>query len=516
MGAVDDVVGRAARGVQYLIGLQLFSRVLTFALNVLVVRVVAKDVIGVYNVQLQLVLAMALSLSRESLRYACLRAPETQEARGIAQAGARAAHELQQVVNLSWLCVPAGLAIAPATCAWFATREGAGVEGYAQAVWAFGAASVVELASEPFAAVFVYTQQYRTRLVVESAAAVVRVAVTYAAVRMGLWAFSLGQMAFAVCLVVGYGLAFLRAAAKGTCPSLHSFWQLDGTLVRLACIYTWQSLQKLVLTEGEKFVLLFSNVLPTDQGVFAVVNNLGSLVVRFLFQPVEEVCNGAFTKLSHSSAPESAETTLRVLRTVLRFMVLVGLCFACFGPPNSWLAVHIIYSSKYSDSEAPLILSWFCLYILLVAVNGTAESFVRSSVPEKDLKTFNWSMIPLSVVYVGLANVLLRIPGVGTLGLIWANCANMLLRIALSFVLTRSFFASRGKTFAVSQCLPSAFTLAALFGTLAVGLATKNALPLAQHTAISVGGFLVTAAIVFAKDREFLRDLVSLWRGRVN
>ncbi len=49
----------------------------------------------------------------------------------------------------------------------------------------------------------------------------------------------------------------------------------DPKLVKLWFMYEWQSVEKLVLTEGEKFVLWFSASL-VDQGIYSVVNNLGT------------------------------------------------------------------------------------------------------------------------------------------------------------------------------------------------------------------------------------------------
>jgi len=43
-------------------------------------------------------------------------------------------------------------------------------------------------------------------------------------------------------------------------------------------------------------VLTLAGTVP-NQGIYAIVNNLGSLVVRFIFQPIEEVSSSIFSKL---------------------------------------------------------------------------------------------------------------------------------------------------------------------------------------------------------------------------
>lgn len=56
-----------------------------------------------------------------------------------------------------------------------------------------------------------------------------------------------------------------------------------------------QAAEKLVLAEGSKMVMAVAQS-AYDQGVYGLVANLGSLVVRTLFQPFEEAAFTAFSK----------------------------------------------------------------------------------------------------------------------------------------------------------------------------------------------------------------------------
>lgn len=49
---------------------------------------------------------------------------------------------------------------------------------------------------------------------------------------------------------------------------------MDAESIKYALVYSWQSLQKLVLTEGDRLVLWTSETL-INQGIYATVNNLG-------------------------------------------------------------------------------------------------------------------------------------------------------------------------------------------------------------------------------------------------
>ena len=50
---------------------------------------------------------------------------------------------------------------------------------------------------------------------------------------------------------------------------------IDWNIINLILNFEWMSFQKLLLQEGEKFVLLITNTSLSNQGVFSVVTNLG-------------------------------------------------------------------------------------------------------------------------------------------------------------------------------------------------------------------------------------------------
>jgi oligosaccharide translocation protein RFT1 len=75
-----------------------------------------------------------------------------------------------------------------------------------------------------------------------------------------------------------------------------SDWRPDVLTLQLAGSFSLQAAGKLVLAEGGKVVLSTLQG-GKGQGVYGLVNNLGSLVVRTLFQPFEEAAFAAFSKV---------------------------------------------------------------------------------------------------------------------------------------------------------------------------------------------------------------------------
>ena len=88
---------------------------------------------------------------------------------------------------------------------------------------------------------------------------------------------------------------------------------------------------KYVLTQGERIVFsLYLALSEAEEGAFGLVSNLGSLVVRFLFQHVERTCRTLFSKLL---APLQDEVAL----PILFYFWLAGSCVALvssFLPPG--------------------------------------------------------------------------------------------------------------------------------------------------------------------------------------
>lgn len=73
---------------------------------------------------------------------------------------------------------------------------------------------------------------------------------------------------------------------------------VDWRLARLTWSFFKQSFLKQILTEGERYVMTFLNVLSFgEQGVYDIVNNLGSMVARFIFLPIEESFYVFFAKV---------------------------------------------------------------------------------------------------------------------------------------------------------------------------------------------------------------------------
>lgn len=526
-GNDNNVVASALGGMRYLIFLQIASRIITFVLNILVVREIDTAVFGVFSVQYQLIMATILFLTREGFRRACQRSSINASGSSSAR---NASQEVAKVMNLAWLSVPLGTIITLGVLFFFsrlASPEELELSNYKEGLSLFALGSFLEILSEP---VYILAQNlflYRTRTLVEGSAVFLRCIVTYFLVvksGLGLLGFGYAQVFYGLCLILGYYGYFIFVTITSGSSVVTSISQLfpsfrgglDSHLIGLWGIYEWQSVEKLVLTEGEKFVLWFSASL-VDQGIYSVVNNLGSLVARFLFQPVEESCYSLFSKLlANSQDSKDVETSSTVLRVLTKFMILIGLIFITFGPNYSSLLLNMLYNYKFANTGASAVLAWYCVYVAVIALNGITEAFVHAVASPAELRKFNLLLISFSVIYVICATVLVRV--IETSGLIFANCINMGLRVTFSVFFIRRFFQKYAPkspmSFSFSYLLPNKLVLAVLVLAFSVTWVTQKMNPMIHFGAGAFFGSLVIGLVYFS-ERAFCVELKNLLvRGR--
>ncbi|XP_028302882.1 protein RFT1 homolog [Gouania willdenowi] len=473
----QEVLNSASTLASYNVMLQVMFRVLTFLLNAFTLRFVSKELIGVVNVRLTLLYSTLVFLSREAFRRACLS--------GVS--GSK--HSWRQVINLLWLTLPLGvLWAALLVCVWLWLLEIPNVHTiphYGPAVVLFALSGVQELLAEPLWVLAQAHMLVRLKVVAESLAMIAKCCVTVVLVvfagEWGLYIFSAAHLVYTGLLVLCYVVYFARflgskEAADRRFP-LRSVSDLlpsraegeplvDWSLARLTWSFFKQSFLKQILTEGERYVMTFLSVLSFgDQGVYDIVNNLGSMVARFVFLPIEESFYIFFAKVLErgrdveSQKQEEVSIAAEVLECLLKLVLVIGLIITVFGYAYSHLALDVYGGTLLSSGTGPSLLRCYSCYVLLLAVNGVTECFVFAAMSQRELDQYNLVMLALSVSFLVLSYMLTW--WAGSVGFILANCLNMGLRICHSLLyIHRYFYSSQWKP--LRGLLPSPFLLLAL------------------------------------------------------
>uniref|UniRef100_A0AAR2LFV5 Protein RFT1 homolog n=1 Tax=Pygocentrus nattereri TaxID=42514 RepID=A0AAR2LFV5_PYGNA len=398
MGSQDDLKS-ASTLASYNVLLQVMFRLLTFFLNAFTLRFVSKELIGVVNVRLTKALVFRLMLlyttlvflSREAFRRACL-------------SGEGEGRNWRQVINLLWLTLPLGcLWGALLVCVWWwllKAPDPEAVPHYVPAVGFFCLAALMELLAEPLWVLAHAHMLVRLKVVAESLAMIAKCLVTVVMVvsapDWGLYIFSAAQCVYAGFLLLCYIIYFLQflgseEAKKKSFPLDHVSQLLPTRLNgqplinwKLATL-TWsffkQSFLKQILTEGERYVMTFLNVLNFgDQGVYDIVNNLGSMVARFLFLPIEESFYVFFAKVLErgqdvrQQKQEEVSIASNVLECLLKLVLLIGLIITAFGYSYSYLALDMYGGGLLSSGTD----SWCCHLLTVEGWTETPVYFFRS------------------------------------------------------------------------------------------------------------------------------------------
>jgi oligosaccharide translocation protein RFT1 len=286
----------AAGGARLLVALQVATRLLTFALNQLLVRAVGPEALGLATVRLELVLSTVLFLSREGFRLAALR-------QAIGDDAAARRTQVAKVVNLAWLAVPLGavtslaaVLLTHAGAAGATAAEALALASYPAAVKMYCLAAFIELLAEPGYVLASNQMRFALRASVEGSAVFARCVACLALAlvlppSMAALAFAGGQLIQAIVTCASYWIFLARAEGvaalfprplsrdanppdKTTTRRLPARY-LDPALLSLSLTFLRQSVVKHLLTEGDKLVLSATSSLY-DQGVYALVTNYGA------------------------------------------------------------------------------------------------------------------------------------------------------------------------------------------------------------------------------------------------
>ena len=83
-------------------------------------------------------------------------------------------------------------------------------------------------------------------------------------------------------------------------------------------------------------------------------------------------------KQDQKAIPIVADT----LSILLKLVLLIALVILSFGYAYSYLALDIYGGSLLSGGSGPTLLKWYCVYVLLLALNGVTECFVFATMSQ--------------------------------------------------------------------------------------------------------------------------------------
>lgn len=441
---------RSAFAATYNMALQFFLKIISFTLNMVIIRHLSKDMLGVINIRLFLLNTTVLFLSTEAIDNACLSKFEDRN--------------WTHIINLSWLTVPlACLFGAIFSYIWLYVLDVPDPEvipHYHLGVIAYAFAPAICNMARPH---FIIAMSYffvglrvGTVAFSESFKVLVSVALIIWMPELGIVAFGFGQI-MGECAYVFLYYSFFALYLDDTLDPSFPFQYprdflpkrikplVDKRQSELTKSFFKQCFLKIFLTEGEKYVMTIFRVLSlAEQGIYGTVSNLGAMVPRFVFAPIEESGRLFFSQLLHrgekhiDQSKEEAQLAYQVLKHLLRGMFLIGSIMLVFGNSYSYLLLNFYGGRVLSECSGPYILKWFFVYVLVLAVNGIMECFHFALMDTEETDSYNHKMLLFSVL--SLIGSLILPKYFGGAGFILANCAVMLARIYFSLLFINEYY----------------------------------------------------------------------------
>lgn len=449
--------------VFYLIFSQVITKIVTFAMNQILLQNMSPQIFGMMA-YFDFVIGSILFFSREAQRISNQRV-------------ARGPDALAKIS--SFLYMPLALALPIAAVFWGLQRKSEVFRNIVlQADTFFKAAPVlvglvvIELLSEPFFAVNQYNLGFRVRSKVESSAVLAKCASFLAcflllklntasnnAMGPALLAYAVGQMAYALAVYAGYALHFRQIFPTRAMQSRSLTEEHDGAKVKTQLpestetsgrketadaaphslffdreLFTiWKTLFiqmifKHLLTEGDTLILssLFS---ISQQGVYSVIANYGSIIARLLFQPIEEsVRIVTASKLGQNERRSSISN----MENHLVFYWNLSLLIVLGGYANGAFMLRVLIGRNPLWMQSPVFdhFSQYMIYLPFLAFNGILEAFYSSASTPSQMSRFSLYLSATSGIYFALLVLFISKWHLGILGLILCNILNMSLRIA--------------------------------------------------------------------------------------
>ena len=319
-------------------------------------------------------------------------------------------------------------------------------------------AGLIEMIAEPYILIATKRDWEKEKTIIESVKLFLRAIISFGfIVYYGnnfrnrdeyLKVFTFGQLCSSVIFVIIWILFMVYNVSKNNAKlgetglyyysdMLPSFGIInDEFLIRNIFTCFLQNCVHYILSEGEKIVMFYLNINDTILGTYALVSNLGSLVARFIFKPIEKMSRSEFSKFDMDNISKR-DLYRNILQTSIKLVFIISFICVIYSPNYSYMVLNILYnleSNKWKDTNIHNVLSFYCIYLMVMSINGISEAFIQPHITNefKSSIFYNIFLIFTTVLYWILIKILIDY-NLGCYGIIIANIIAMISRIVYNY-----------------------------------------------------------------------------------
>ncbi|KAH7642549.1 man(5)GlcNAc(2)-PP-dolichol translocation protein RFT1 [Dermatophagoides farinae] len=501
----------------YNIVLQIGLRIFSFIINAFILRFITKETLGIINVRLLLLYTTIQFTTREPFRRTC--APNNSvddDDHNVSKSMNQKAWS--KVVNITFLSIPlsfiTGLTF---SIIWYKVFERPEhlLSEYQWAIMSIYVSVIIESMAETF---FIYGQRYdyiRLKVIVEGIFQTVRCSLlaifVYISPEHSVFGFAIAQLVASTIYSLTYYIYFLLKMKIPMTTFLPRFLREKNdedynmktdelSLLKTSLTFFYNSLLKQFLTEGERYIMtMFSVISFAEQGVYDVINNLGSLPARIIFQQIEENGYILFSSLIKRDLDASQQTTkivksLSICSNLTKLMTIIGLTLFTYGYHGAMIVLSVYGGSNFLHGTygtlAIRLFQWHCIYIIFIAINGILESYSFAVMNTGQLNRFNVKLMITSIIFTAISLIITSY--VGSIGFIMANCLNMMTRIIISLLFIGNVYPNYSLWIFIRQTRPNIHTMLS-YVIIFIGLSTLYR----WLDLIDIHTFLWSKAIIF-------------------
>lgn len=537
----QQILDKSTSGATFLMMGQLFTKMITFVLNNVLVRFLSPRIFGI-TAFLEFILGTVLFFSREAVRLSTLRIKDHEdEVHDVDENSKGRSHVLQTAVNFGHISLWIGFPLSIVLMTWQYRNINdyfTNLPYFTLSIFLIWLSIIFELLSEPLFIVNQFMLNYAKRSQFESAAVTSGCLVNFGVVMLfekftsssvrteasregtAILAFALGKLAHSVALLACYYIHYLRTFKPKKLFTLRLtkvyaanarkgyFFQHDIS-EHFKKVY-FQLCFKHLLTEGDKLII---NSLCTveEQGIYSLLSNYGSLITRLLFAQIEESLRLLLARLLANERAKNLKLSMDVLLNITRFYAYLSLLILIFGPVNSPFLLQFLIGSKWSTTSVLDTIRIYCFYLPFLAMNGVFEAFFQSTATGDQILKHSYFMMVFSGVFLVNCWLLIEFFGLSINGLIISNIINMALRLGYCTRFINRFYKnlsaeSSGSFYSLRNVKGITFLSLAVWiiDWWAIGF-VKNF----RQFFLNVGLALFLLSVILFMERESLRKLVG-------